>query len=174
MGKTSSIKRLPPELRDAIDKALQRHVSYDEIVGMVNDLGGNVSRSAIGRYAKNYRDLVEQMRQMSGLLPMVSDVSAEQEVEESRLLSQLMRTFATKTLVEAAADEGAVDGKDFNYKMSGAEKAAKVAASMFDLRKRLEDMKQRCAAAAEDAGQRAGASPETIALIKAELLGLEI
>lgn len=174
MAKTSSIKRLPPELRDALEAALQRGCTISEVTDMVNDMGGDVSRSAVGRYAKGYQEIVEQMRHLATLTPMLRDQTPEQELDESRLLSQIMRTFATQQLLELTAEGKRIDGKDFSHVMAGAEKAGRMANHMLTQRRSLRDFQKLAAETAETAGRSAGATQETIDFIKSKILGLDV
>ena len=54
----SSIERLPPELREAVDAAIADGATIDEIADLIRGEGGACSRSAVGRYTKNVRDLI--------------------------------------------------------------------------------------------------------------------
>ena len=59
----SSIKRLPPELREAVDAAIADGATIDEITALIRGEGGACSRSAVGRYTKNVRDLIRQQQE---------------------------------------------------------------------------------------------------------------
>lgn len=176
MGQVSSIKRLPAELRDALEAALQRGCTTTEVTEMLNGMGADVSRSAVGRFAKSYREIVERMREVSQLTPLIQDQTPEQELDESRVLAQIMRTFATRQLLDTVSttEEGPLEGKDFAHQMAGAEKALKSATQILGHRRSLRDFQKLCAETAEKAGKRAGASQEQIDFIKRKILGLEV
>ena len=59
----SSIARLPPELREAVDAAIADGATIDEITALIRGEGGACSRSAVGRYTKNVRDLIRQQQE---------------------------------------------------------------------------------------------------------------
>ena len=59
----SSIARLPPELREAVDAAIADGATIDEIAALIRGEGGTCSRSAVGRYTKNVRDLIRQQQE---------------------------------------------------------------------------------------------------------------
>ena len=59
----SSIARLPPTLREAVDKAIADGATIDEITARIRAEGGACSRSAVGRYTKNVRDLIRLERE---------------------------------------------------------------------------------------------------------------
>ena len=51
----SSIARLPPELREAVDAAIADGATIDEIADLIRGEGGACSRSAVGRYPAIHR-----------------------------------------------------------------------------------------------------------------------
>ena len=59
----SSVARLPPELREAVDAAIADGATIDEITALIRGEGGACSRSAVGRYTKNVRDLIRQQQE---------------------------------------------------------------------------------------------------------------
>ena len=59
----SSIARLPPTLREAVDAAIADGATIDEITALIRGEGGACSRSAVGRYAKDMRDLIRQQQE---------------------------------------------------------------------------------------------------------------
>ena len=59
----SSVARLPPELREAVDAAIADGATIDEITARIRAEGGACSRSAVGRYTKNVRDLIRQQQE---------------------------------------------------------------------------------------------------------------
>ena len=59
----SSVARLPPELREAVDAAIADGATIDEITALIRGEGGACSRSAVGRYAKDMRDLIRQQQE---------------------------------------------------------------------------------------------------------------
>ena len=59
----SSIARLPPTLREAVDAAIADGATIDEITALIRGEGGACSRSAVGRYVKNMRDLIRQQQE---------------------------------------------------------------------------------------------------------------
>ena len=77
----SSIKRLPPKLREAVDAAIADGATIDEIAALIRGEGGACSRSAVGRYTKNLRDLI---RRAAGDRPRDRGVGAVRSAREPR------------------------------------------------------------------------------------------
>ena len=59
----STVKRLPAAIRDAVDAAVEDGATIDEITALIRERGGECSRSAVGRYVKDARDLVGELRE---------------------------------------------------------------------------------------------------------------
>ena len=57
-GGRSSVDRLPDTLREAVDQAIADGATIDEITARIRAEGEDCSRSAVGRYTKNMRDLI--------------------------------------------------------------------------------------------------------------------
>ena len=53
----SSLERLEPALREAVDAAIVKGATIDEITALIREKGGTCSRSAVGRYVRRMRDL---------------------------------------------------------------------------------------------------------------------
>lgn len=82
MPPTSSIRRLPPELRKAIEEQLANGRSLDEIVEHVRALGADVSRSSIWRYKRGFEAVLaraERSRQIAEVLVRSRSGAAEKE-----------------------------------------------------------------------------------------------
>lgn len=62
MPPVSTIKRLPPELRAAIEEQLAQGRTLDEVTAAVRHMGAEVSRSAMGRYKQRLDTLLERSR----------------------------------------------------------------------------------------------------------------
>lgn len=111
MGRKSSITQLDGKIRDAVDKAVREdRATIEEIVELIDRMGGEASRSAVGRYVKNTRDAMEQYRQAQALartwaekIPENGDVAA--------LSRQLLSTAAFRASSELQAGER-VEGKE--------------------------------------------------------------
>ena len=59
----STVKRLPAAIRDAVDAAVEDGATIDEITALIRERGGECSRSAVGRYVKDARDLIGEVRE---------------------------------------------------------------------------------------------------------------
>ena len=163
----SSIKRLPAELREAVDQAIADGATIDEITARIRAEGGTCSRSAVGRYAKTMRDLIREQQETDRTIKAWVDALGERpEGQAGLILIETLRTMALATMADLSAREEPVS----------TEELARLALTL----KRIEgtdklraDREQAAEKAARAGGpkRRGGLSPETVAIIRAEVEG---
>ena len=102
----SSIKRLPPELREAVDAAIADGATIDEITALIRGEGGACSRSAVGRYTKNVRDLIRQQQETDrGIEMWVRALGDRAQGRAGLILVETLRTMTLSTLAELSKRE---------------------------------------------------------------------
>ncbi len=164
----SSVDRLPAKLREAVDAAIADGATIDEITARIRAEGETCSRSAVGRYAKNMRDLIRQQQETDRTIKAWVDALGERpEGQAGLILIETLRTMALATMARLSAREEPVS----------TEELARLALTL----KRIEgtdklrkDREQAAKKAAQGAGQakgQGGLSPEAVAIIRAEVEG---
>ncbi|UIJ46931.1 DUF3486 family protein [Sphingomonas cannabina] len=180
----SKVEQLPPEILSAVHDALKRGETIDAIVSLIRDMGGEASRSGVGRYAKGFAELAREQRNMRSIAEAFGKEFGTEDDLQTRMMVQLMTSVVTRTIMPIAmgADE---DGEQIEIgalELSRLAKAVKDAtsAAKIDVEReakiREEAAKAARAKAAEDAdaaGRAAGASEETLSRIRAKILGIE-
>ena len=102
----SSIARLPPELREAVDAAIADGATIDEITALIRGEGGACSRSAVGRYTKNVRDLIRRQQETDrGIEMWVRALGERPEGRAGLILIETLRTMTLSTLAELSKRE---------------------------------------------------------------------
>ena len=102
----SSIARLPPELREAVDAAIADGATIDEIADLIRGEGGACSRSAVGRYTKNVRDLIRQQQEADRANEAwVRAFGERAEGRAGLILIETLRTLTLSTLAELSKRE---------------------------------------------------------------------
>lgn len=173
----SSIKA-DPRIRAAVDEALKRGCTIDQIVDHVAAIGATVSRSAVGRYAKNFSNLAERQRDIQAVSKAFAGEFGEAGDQQVRLLINLVNTVVTGAVLPMFDDKA----EELNTK-AAADLARAVkdiaAAKKLDVETeakiREEERKKAKAEAAEaatDAARNAGASAETIDRVRRAILGI--
>ena len=102
----SSVARLPPELREAVDAAIADGATIDEITALIRGEGGACSRSAVGRYTKNVRDLIRRQQETDrGIEMWVRALGERTEGQAGLILIETLRTMTLSTLAELSKRE---------------------------------------------------------------------
>jgi hypothetical protein len=167
-----------PAIRAAVDQALSQGATLDDIVARVREIGADVSRSAVGRYAQDYRKIADRQRDMRAVAQSFGQEFGEAGDRQSRLMIQLATTIITRAAMPiAAGDDVEMTTKElmeFGKAVQSVTSATKIDADR-DARVREEARKQAkldAADAADSAGRSMGASEETLRRIKASILGI--
>lgn len=175
----STIDSLPDHVRAAIHAAIERGRTIDEIVALIDDMGAEASRSAVGRYTKGFRELAREQRDMRAVAEAFGREFGTADDHQGRMMIQLMTSITTRMLMphmtgEAEGELSALELTRLARAVKDATGAAKIDIER-EARIRDEEAKRAKAAAAEDAvvaGRAAGASEETLRRIRAGILGL--
>ena len=166
----SSVKRLPPELLKAVDQAIADGATIDEITARIREGGGTCSRSAVGRYAKEVRDLIRQQQESDRQIEAwVQALGERPEGQAGLILIESLRALALATMAALSNRE----------EPASTEELARLSLALVRIesadKRRLERERERAAAKAEEARRRVasqgGLSPEVVAIIRAEVEG---
>lgn len=175
----SSIDQLDPRVKEAVDELVRggRH-TIDDIVQQIRALGGDASRSAVGRYVKRAEDQMERYRQAQEVAKVwIGRLEENPNGDVGRLLSEMLRTVAFQTIGQLGDAEPSEEGN------SGAMDIMLLARSIKDLasadklsaeremRVRQEVVRNAAERAAAIA-KKGGMSPQAVDEIRRELLGM--
>ncbi|HYD12701.1 MAG TPA: phage protein Gp27 family protein [Allosphingosinicella sp.] len=179
MSGQSSIKRLPPAILAEVNSAIQRGATVDQIKAAIEALGGEASRSAVGRYAQEYRALAARLRDQQSVAKAFAAEFGDAGSLEGRLLIQLGTTIATRMAMNVADN----DDPDLSMKeLMEFGRAVKdfTSASKIDVDREAKiraeafvKARQKAADEAEAECRAAGASDATIDRVKRRLLGMK-
>lgn len=100
MARKSSIHDLDDVIIGEVDKAItEGRATIDEIVELIQDMGGEASRSAVGRYRKN---AVDQMRKWQEAREVsktwIDRLEQDPSGDVGRLISEMLKTVAFQTV----------------------------------------------------------------------------
>ena len=121
----SSILRLPPELvRELNAQIADGRMTVDELTAFVRERApeANISRSAVGRHkvsAERTLKRVQEAQEVAGTI--VKELKADSQGDVTRLLSELLKTLAYKTLGQMTDDEdeggggGTIDAQSLSF-----------------------------------------------------------
>ena len=162
----SSVARLPPTLREAVDAAIADGATIDEITARIRAEGAACSRSAVGRYVKNMRGLIRQQQEADRANEAwVRALGARAQGRAGLILIETLRTLVLSALADLSRREEPVSTEELARlalvlrRIEGTDK----------LRLERERAAAKAARAAPGAGQalvRKGLSPEAVAAIR--------
>ena len=113
MSGRSSVERLPPALRDAVDTAIEHGATIDEITARIRAGGGACSRSAVGRYVKRIRALNRRQQEIERVARAWARALGERSEGRAELLAiESLRTLALFCAADLGAGSEAVTAVD--------------------------------------------------------------
>ena len=163
----SSVARLPPELREAVDAAIADGATIDEITARIRAEGGACSRSAVGRYTKNVRDLIRQQQEADRANEMWVRALGERAQGSAGLI--LIETLRTLVLSSLGRSQPARGRRVSTEELARLSLVLRRIEGTDKLRLERERAAAKAAKAAPGAGQapvRKGLSPEAVAAIR--------
>lgn len=100
MSRKSSIKQLDPRIRTEVDAAIRDdRATVDDIVAIIRELGGNASRSAVGRYKQRAEEQMKRYREAQEVAKVwIGKLQTDPEGDVGRLLAEMLRTTAFQTI----------------------------------------------------------------------------
>ena len=164
----SSIKRLPTELREAVDQAIADGATIDEITARIRAEGEDCSRSAVGRYTKNMRDLIRQQQETDRTIKAWVDALGERpEGGAGRILIETLQSMVLDTMADLRGRDEPVPTQE----LARLSHILKRIEATEKLRKDRERAAEKAAHDADRAKRGGGLSPEAVAIIRAEVEG---
>lgn len=100
MSRKSTIKQLDPRIKSAVDEAIRDdRATIDDIVSIIRDLGGDTSRSAVGRYKQKAEEQMKRYREAQEVAKVwIGKLQTDPEGDVGRLLAEMLRTTAFQTI----------------------------------------------------------------------------
>ena len=170
----SSIKRLPTELREAVDQAIADGATIDEITARIRAEGEDCSRSAIGRYAKNMRNLIRQQQETDRTIKAWAQALGERpEGDVGRILIETLQSMVLDTMADLRGRDEPVPTQELarlSHILKRIESTDKLRKDRERAAEKEKAEKAKAAQANQPKGQ-GGLSPEAVAIIRAEVEG---
>jgi hypothetical protein len=178
MGRSSSIKRLDPDIVDECNRLIRAGRTNDEIVEALRGLGAQVSRSAVGRYKQNALQAMEKYKEAQEIAKVwVDRLEAEPSGDVARLLPEMLRTIAFQTLSQMSDQETGVDSQSIMFLARALKDVGSASKTNVDIELVLRNLRAKAAAAAESISKQvksAGLSDEVADQIRAKILGITV
>lgn len=117
MPQVSSIKRLPPEVKAAIDAALKSgRFTLDEILEQVRETFGSdiaPSRSALGRYKQGFDAIAKDLRESREIADVwAARLGDAPESDIGKVVQEILRTLSYRVGADMLSGETEVTAKE--------------------------------------------------------------
>nr|WP_315206402.1 phage protein Gp27 family protein [uncultured Albidiferax sp.] len=106
MGRKSTVAVLDEAIVAQVGLLIRKGRTIDEILVALEELGADVSRSAVGRFVKSERESMRQYAKAQGVARVwVEQFGAEPDGDVARLLPQMLEAVAHRTLEDMSESE---------------------------------------------------------------------
>lgn len=107
MAAKSKVAQQDPRIREAVDEAIRDgRASTDEIVLLIKSMGGDVSRSSVGRYMKNATSQMQRYRDAQEMSKVwVGKLKTDPQGDVGQLLVEMLKTVAFQSLANLNEDD---------------------------------------------------------------------
>ena len=170
----STITELDPAIKNAVDTAIREgRATIDKIVSMIKEMGGDASRSAVGRYVANAREQLEEYQQAQQVAAVwVDKIGKEPQGDMGRLLIEMLRLIAYKSVggMSQASPEDLMFLAKALKDIGGADKL--MVDRSINVHKLMQLEAAKVAAQVGKTAKKAGMSDETVELIRSQILGI--
>lgn len=180
MPRKSTVKRLPPDIRDAVHRLLDSGRTLDEIRAHLEGLGADVSRSALGRYAQKYEEVAAKLRESREVsAAFARELGDIPDGDMGRTLVELLHGLVFRVLMQRTEEKDEKPLKPMDLMLLA--KAIKESVGSTKISAELEiKIRDRAAAEAKQAAARAvdhvarerGLTRDTVEAIKSQILGI--
>lgn len=179
-NRPSSISRLPEQIRLKIVELRDNGRTIDEILTVLNTLGADVSRSALGRYVKKQGQVAEELRRSRALAEAVGRSFGDTESSKiARTNIELLHSLLMKLMIgKDDQTEVSLDPKDAMFLATALEKATKAGKADFEvqikaaLEQERRSTTEKAAETFATEAKKQGLSQDTVNAIKSTILGV--
>ena len=179
MGRKSKVEQLPDDVLAAVNRALGRGATLDEVMVVVDELGhaDDVSRSGLGRYAKKQSEMAAQLRHTRVMAEAMGRELGDgaDDTQIGRVAVELLQSAMFKAIVASSTGETAdFTPQEIQYLAKSGKEM--MAAIEIDDRRRAKirrEVLEEAAAVVEEAATGAGWSLETARVVQNRIMGLD-
>lgn len=174
MGKRSSVNKLPPEVRNWLDKALveRNFTGYQALTDELKVRGYQISKTAIFRHGKEFEDRLGMLRAMTDQARAIVEATPDDAGMISEALTRVVQHKAMEVLSTLNAAE--LDPSKVNLPALG-RMIADLGRSSVTQKKWMIEVQERVQVAAknvERVARAAGNSEEVVQQVIGQILGI--
>lgn len=173
----STIERLPRELRDLCLRLIREGSTIHQITDKLNELDADVSKSAVGRYVKNTRELMQRYQAAQAVAgKLVAQIGENPGGDVGALLAEMLKTIAFQLMAEMGTEDAEdLRAKPMDVMLLGKALDHIERAGAVGFKRRIEIERlalQRQAKAAEATAREQGLSDDQWSAIRGKFLGI--
>lgn len=176
-GVKSSVERLPKELQQLVNDLIKDGYTIREMVDKLRELGANISKSSMGRYAKHAHESMQKYKEAQEIAKVwVDDLEKKPNGDVSALLKEMLKTVAFSTMASMSEKEtGAKPGEimALSIALKNLSSTEKEAFNIALLRKKIQEQAQQVADKVSSQAKKAGLSADVANQIRADILGIK-
>lgn len=185
MGRKSTISRLPSDVKSYIEgKLAEGRLTLDELIGDLRgrfptqaQAGDLPSRAAVHRYGQKLERRLSAIRASTEAAKIIQAQAGDNDDARSEALTALIQTELFEAILNLQeSDEPDMDpGERVGMLSTAAKNIATLTRSSVNLKQfqsKVRDATRAAASAVEKTAKKAGLSDETVAEIKARILGI--
>lgn len=156
---------LPAEIRKSVNRLLVEGATYEEVTEYLAEQGHDISRSSVGRYGKDFFELLRQLRVDEGKSEALidgDDTMALEHAASKLLIQQVVNGIAS----------GSINPAEDSRILSD---VAKLQSSSIQREKYRQEIRERAAKVADKVEKKltkAGISKDIADMIKRDVLGI--
>lgn len=178
MPRKSTVKRLPPDIRDAVHRLLDSGRTLDEIRAHLEGLGADVSRSALGRYAQKYEEVAARLREAREVTTAFAKQLEDLPSDMGRVLTELLQSIIFKLLLKQhEGEDPTVSAEEVMFFARSFKDVSSAMKSSADMEMKIRDRvaaeaKQAAVRAVDHVARERGLTRDTVEAIKSQILGI--
>lgn len=171
MPARSSIYDLPPDVRAELEQELVRRGfgGYDDLVAMLEERGYTISRSALGRFGKTFKERLGELQEITEQAKAAVDVLGDDEDALAAGALALAKREIFSALVDFRIDPEATDLSELTLALS---RLTNSSVRLNEYRTRVRQRAETAAAEVASVAKAGGLSDEVANQIRAKILGV--
>lgn len=172
-GRKSSVVTMDPAIREAVDAAIREgRATISDIVALIRELGGSVSKSAVGRYKQQAESQMQRYREAQEVAKVwIGRLEADPDGDVGRLLPEMLRAVAFQSLANLGDDGEPVDSKEIALLARAIKDAAGATKTSVEVERLRREMRA-ALAKVESAVEQSSRDPAALKKAIAEAYGL--
>lgn len=168
MGRRSKLDKYGAEVVEEVIALWQNGYTYEEIANILTDKGYKISRSAVARKIKNWKEVAAQYRQAREQVQALIDAIREQPNTE---LAEVANELLLQKILEEIVRIENIEGDPVTL-VSMLSKLTRAQTSIARIKMQFMERAKKAAEKIEQTLKAKNIDPETLAIIKEQVYGI--